>query len=268
MADSPLAEKVALVTGAASGIGRATALALAEAGAKVVVNDYGDEDAAGSAVETIERNGGAAFAHQGDVGDEDAVKEMFARLTERYGTLHILVNNAGIQKDAGTLDMSVADWQSVIRTNLQGQFLCAREAARVFCRRGSENKNGGAIGSMVFMSSVHDQIPWAGHANYAASKGGVVMLMKSLAQEFGPHKIRVNAVSPGAIKTGINKDVWENEARQDELHKLIPYGRLGEPEDVAKAVVWLASDASDYVHGHVLYIDGGMMLYPGFREGG
>ncbi|MFP3945169.1 MAG: glucose 1-dehydrogenase [Alphaproteobacteria bacterium] len=261
-----LAGRTALVTGASSGIGRACALALGAAGADVVVNFYGDSDAAEEVAGRIDEGGRRAIAHQADVGNEEQVRAMFARTLETFGTLHVLVANAGIQQDADLLDMSAQDWDSVLDTNLRGAFLCAREAAREFCRRGPEGN--GAAGNMIFMSSVHDVIPWAGRANYAASKGGVAMLMKSLAQELGPEKIRVNAVSPGAIMTDINREAWETgEARRALLEK-IPYRRIGEPEDVAKAVLWLACDESDYVHGHTLYIDGGMLLYPGFREGG
>jgi glucose 1-dehydrogenase len=266
MADAPLHEKTALVTGASKGIGRACALALAAAGARVVVNYRSDESGAREVVERIERGGGAASAFGADVGEEDAVRSLFVHARERFGRLDLLVNNAGIQRDADLIHMSLDDWQAVIRTNLQGQFLCAREAAREFCRR--DRPSEGAAGCMVFVSSVHDRIPWAGHANYAASKAGTLMLMQTVAQELGPRKIRVNAVCPGAIRTEINREVWETEEGRRDILEKVPYGRIGEPEDVARAVVWLAGPDSDYVHGHALYIDGGMMLYPAFREGG
>lgn len=262
-----LANKVAIVTGGSSGIGRACALALGVAGAAVVVNYAGDDDGAEEVVGRIKSSGGRALAFQADVSAEDQVQAMFAQVKGEFGTFHILVNNAGIQKDAAFVDMSLDDWEAVMSVDLRGGFLCAREAAREFCSRGVPD-DGGPAGNIVFMSSVHDRIPWAGHANYAAAKGGLAMLMKSLAQELGPHRIRVNAVSPGAIKTDINRKAWEPEAARQELLSKIPYKRVGEPEDVAKAVVWLASEDSDYVHGHILYIDGGMILYPSFREGG
>lgn len=267
MPGTPLSGKVALVTGASSGIGRACAIALAGAGAKVAVNYYSDETGAREVVDAIESSGGGAFACQADVGDEEAVLALFAQTRSRFGPLDILVNNAGIQKDADLIDMTLADWQAVMKTNLQGQFLCAREAAREFCRRDATVSDG-AVGHMIFMSSVHDTIPWAGHANYAAAKGGVLMLMKTVAQELGHRKIRVNAVCPGAIRTDINRAAWESEAGQSDILEKVPYGRIGEPGDVARAVVWLASAESDYVHGHALYVDGGMILYPSFREGG
>ncbi len=267
MSDTPLSGRVALVTGASSGIGRACALRLAAAGARVLVNYYGDRQSAAEVVDQIEGAGGSAVAHQADVGDERQVEAMFERCREDVGPLDILVANAGIQKDSDLITMSVDDWDAVLSTNLRGQFLCARAAARGFCSR--KNKSDGrASGNIIFMSSVHDRIPWAGRSNYSAAKGGTLMLMKSLAQELGPEKIRVNAVSPGAIMTDINRDAWEDEDGRQELLKLIPYGRVGEPDDIARAVQWLASDESDYVHGHALYVDGGMMLYPSFREGG
>lgn len=263
-----LSGKTALVTGASSGIGSACAIALGRAGANVVVNYHSDENGARETAKQIEAAGGSASIRQGDVGDEDDVLGLFAHVRERFGSLDILVNNAGIQKDADLVDMSLEDWQAVMRTNLQGQFLCTREAAREFLRRRDERTAGGPIGNIIFMSSVHERIPWAGHINYAASKGGLLMLMKTAAQELGHQKIRVNAVCPGAIKTDINREVWESEEGRRDILGKVPYGRIGEPEDVAKAVLWLASDDSDYVHGHALYIDGGMSLYPEFREGG
>lgn len=263
-----LAGQVALVTGGSSGIGRACSFELAAAGAKVVVNYHGSEERAREVCETIERDGGQALAIRADVSKEDEVERMFARTLEHFGTVDILVANAGVQKDAPLLEMSLQDWQKVIDINLTGQFLCAREALREFLRRGVRPERSCAAGKIICMSSVHDVIPWAGHANYAASKGGVMMLMKSLAQEFAPHRVRVNAVAPGAIKTRINRDAWDSEDARKALLELIPYNRIGEVEDVARAVVWLASDYADYVNGTTLYVDGGMTVYPGFADGG
>lgn len=265
----PLARHVALVTGASSGIGRETALAFGRAGASVVVNHIASErDAAMAVVGAIEKDGGAAIALAADVSNEGDVSAMFERAVARFGTIHVLVNNAGIQRDASICDMSLADWQRVIDVNLTGQFLCAREAVREFMRRGIDETVSCAVGKIVCMSSVHQAIPWARHVNYAASKGGILMLMESLAQELAPAKIRVNAVAPGAIQTPINRAAWETPAAREDLEKLIPYGRIGAPEDVAEAVLWLASDTSDYVNGTTLVVDGGMMLYPGFRGHG
>ena len=193
---------------------------------------------------------------------------MFRRAIEHFGTVDILVNNAGLQSDAPVDQMSLAQWNKVISVNLTGQFLCAREAVREFKRRGVVPSVSRAAGKIVCMSSVHDRIPWAGHANYAASKGGVMLLMKTLAQELAPFKIRVNSISPGAIRTPINTSAWSTQEALASLLTLIPYGRIGEPEDIGKATVWLASDDSDYVNGISLYVDGGMTLYPEFARGG
>ncbi|MDQ2696989.1 MAG: glucose 1-dehydrogenase [Pseudomonadota bacterium] len=258
----------ALVTGASSGIGAAVAKALAQAGAAVLVNYHSDEKGAAAVVEAIVKGGGEAFAFQADVADEAAVQAMFAEACKRFGTVHILVSNAGIQQDAPLLDMTLRQWEAVIATNLTGAFLCARAAAREFCRRGVDPAVSKAAGKIVFTSSVHEVIPWAGRVNYAASKGGLMLLMQSIAQELAPHKIRVNSVAPGATKTEINRESWDTPEKKAGLIRLIPYGRVGEPDDVAHAVVWLASDASDYVTGASLPVDGGMLLYPAFREGG
>jgi glucose 1-dehydrogenase len=196
------------------------------------------------------------------------VKRLFEQTIREFGTVDILINNSGLQKDAPFLEMSLADWQKVIDVNLTGQFLCAREAAREFVRRGIVKERSMAAGKIICISSVHDVIPWAGHVNYAASKGGIMLFMKSIAQELAPKRIRVNSISPGAIKTPINREAWESKEAEEKLLKLIPYGRVGEPEDVARAAVWLASDESDYVHGATLYVDGGMTLYPGFADNG
>jgi glucose 1-dehydrogenase len=266
--EKPLTGQRAIVTGASSGIGASIARSLAGAGATVVVNYSRSEDEAKTVVSEIESAGGRAFAIQGDVSREDDVTRLFARTIETLGSVDILVNNAGLQKDAPLVDMTLADWNKVIGVNLTGHFLCAREAAREFLRRGRVPTLSRALGKIVCISSVHDVIPWAGHANYAASKGGVALLMKTMAQELGEKGIRVNAISPGAIKTPINRAAWDTAQAEKELLRLIPYGRVGEPDDIAHAAVWLCSDASDYVHGATLYVDGGMTLYPEFREGG
>ncbi|MBZ8178720.1 SDR family oxidoreductase [Oscillatoria salina] len=262
-----LKNQVALVTGASSGIGIAVAKALAAEGAQVVVNYRSSKSEALQVVEEIEAEGGVAIALQADVSDENAVQQMFAEMFAAFGTIDILVNNAGMQKDANLVDMSLADWQKVINVNLGGTFICAREAAKEFIRRGVISERSCAAGKIIFMSSVHDIIPWAGHSNYAASKGGMKLFMQSIAQELAQYKIRVNSIAPGAIKTPINREAWETAEAREKLLKLIPYGRIGVPEDIGKAAVWLASDDSDYVHGETLYIDGGMTLYPGFATG-
>lgn len=258
----------ALVTGASGGIGRAIALALGAAGAAVAVNYKSDGAGAESTVREIVAAHGEAFAVRADVVDEGDVDAMFAAIHQRFGTLDILVANAGIQRDAPVAEMTLADWRTVLDVNLTGQFLCARAAIRAFRARGDVARISRALGKIVCISSVHEVIPWAYRVNYAASKGGVMMMMRSLAQEVAAEKIRVNAIAPGAIRTGLNRAAWATPAARDALLELIPYGRIGEPEDVARAAVWLASDESDYVTGTTLFVDGGMTLYPGFEGEG
>jgi glucose 1-dehydrogenase len=258
----------ALVTGANSGIGRAIAIAMGQAGADVLVNYVTGDAAAAEVVDEIRSHGVHAIAHQADVSSEGDVTGMFQRMRDEFGTIDILVNNAGLQRDSPFAAMTLAQWNTVIGINLTGQFLCAREAIRLFDQRGVVPEISQAAGKIICMSSVHQEIPWAGHANYAASKGGIKLLMESLAQEVAPRRIRVNAIAPGAIRTPINTSAWSTPAAYNALMTLIPYGRIGEPEDIAQVAVWLASDLSDYVLGTTIYVDGGMTLYPGFATGG
>ncbi|HKC16856.1 MAG TPA: SDR family oxidoreductase [Steroidobacteraceae bacterium] len=258
----------ALVTGASSGIGRAIAIALGDAGADVVVNYASGEEKARSVVDELSAKGVKALAVRADVGDEEQVEAMFRRAVEELGTIDVLVNNAGLQQDAPFHDMTLAQWNRVINVNLTGQFLCSRAAVREFRRRGVRPEVSCAAGKILCISSVHEVIPWAGHVNYAASKGGVMLMMKSIAQEVAPHRIRVNSICPGAIRTPINMEAWDTPEAYAELLKLIPYKRIGEAEEIGRAAVWLASDYADYVHGVSLFVDGGMTLYPGFETGG
>jgi glucose 1-dehydrogenase len=256
------------VTGGSGGIGAAVAVALAAAGASAGVNYRSDPAGAAAVVAEIEQLGGSAVALQADASREDQVQSMFRALLDRFGRLDVLVANAGIQQDAAFAEMTLEQWRAVLDVNLTGQFLCAREAVRTFDQQGRDPVRSSATGKIICVSSVHEVIPWAGHANYAASKGGVMLMMKSLAQEVAPRGIRVNGIAPGAIQTEINRAAWESQEALQSLLKLIPYGRIGRPEDAAGAAVWLASDASDYVTGTSLFVDGGMALYPGFRDNG
>jgi glucose 1-dehydrogenase len=260
--------QAALVTGANSGIGKAVALGLAASGADVIVNYVTHPETAEEVAHQIEAGGRRALAVKADVSREEEVAAMFAAAIGHFGTLHIAVNNAGLQRDAPLFDMTLQQWNEVISVNLTGQFLCAREAVREFRKRGVIREVSAAAGKLVFMSSVHQEIPWAGHANYAASKGGVMQLMRSIAQEVAPLAIRANAVAPGAIRTPINRPAWETPEAYKDLMTLVPYKRIGEPDDIAQAVAWLVSDAADYVTGATLFVDGGMTLYPGFATGG
>jgi len=263
-----LAGQKAIVTGASSGIGRAIAIALAHAGADVVVNYVGNAESAAETVSEAERCGARVLAVRADISIESDVHSLFAQTLSEFGRVDILVNNAGIQKDAPFSEMSLEQWQRVIDVNLTGQFLCTREAVRCFKKQGVHPEVSCAAGKVLCISSVHEVIPWAGHVNYAASKGGVMLMMKSIAQEVAPYRIRVNSIAPGAIRTPINSQAWKTREAYDGLLKLIPYRRIGEADEIGRAAVWLASDESDYVHGITLFVDGGMTLYPGFETGG
>lgn len=260
--------QTAIVTGASSGIGKATALELAAAGANVVVNYIGNSSSADEIVKEIIANGGQAIDFKCDVSNKEQVQAMVDATVARFGTVDILINNAGLQKDAAFIDMTLEDWQFVLNVNLTGQFLCAQAVTKEFLRRGPRPEVSASLGKIICMSSVHQLIPWAGHINYAASKGGVAMFMESLAQELGPQKIRVNSIAPGAIKTPINTMAWATPEAEQKLLRLIPYNRVGSTSDIGNVVVFLCSDLSDYMHGTTVYVDGGMTLYPGFEDNG
>jgi glucose 1-dehydrogenase len=264
--------QTAIVTGASSGIGRGIANALCAAGANVVINYIGSDADAKAVVDEATHcgcaNRGEAVAHNADVSDEGQVTRMFEEAIDQFGTVDILINNAGLQQDAPIENMTLAQWRKVIDVNLTGQFLCAREAIREFKRRGVRPGVSCAAGKIICVSSVHEVIPWAGHVNYAASKGGVMLMMKSMAQEVAPWRIRINSICPGAIRTPINRQAWETPEAYNDLMKLIPYKRIGEPDDIARLAVWLSSDEADYITGTSMFVDGGMTLYPGFETGG
>ena len=268
MADKKLIGQTALVTGANSGIGQGVAISLGEAGANVVVNYVSNPDAANAVVEQIKAAGSNAVAILADVSKEDQVQAMFQQAIATFGTVDILVNNAGLQRDAKFHEMTLAQWQLVIDVNLTGQFLCAREAVREFLHRGIVPERSAAAGKIICMSSVHELIPWGGHANYASTKGAIKMLMQSLAQEYGDRKIRVNSICPGAIQTPINKPAWDTPEALNSLMSLIPYNRIGQPKDIGNLAVFLASDDSDYITGSSIFIDGGMTVFEGFSTGG
>ena len=197
------------------------------------VNYSRSAEGAQRTVQEITGSGGQAIVLKADVSREDQVLAMFDALFDSFGTIDILVSNAGIQKDSVFTDMSLEQWNAVLGTNLTGAFLCAREAVKAFLRRGPVPERSRAAGKIIFISSVHEVIPWAGHANYAAAKGGLMMLMKTIAQELAPQKIRVNSIAPGAIKTRINESVWSDPEGAAAMLKLIPYGRIGEADDIA-----------------------------------
>ncbi len=258
----------ALVTGANSGIGKGIAIELAKAGADVIVNYVVNPDSANELVEELKKEGIKSFSFKADVSQEDEVLQMFNKAIKEFGTIDILINNAGLQRDSPIEEMTLDQWNKVISVNLTGQFLCAREAVKEFKRRGVRKEISCSAGKIIHISSVHEVIPWAGHANYAASKGGIMMLMKSIAQEVAPFRIRVNSICPGAIRTPINTKVWSTQEAYDKLMELIPYRRIGEVDDIGSVAAWLASDQADYINGTSIFVDGGMTLYPGFATGG
>jgi glucose 1-dehydrogenase len=268
--EQKLKDQVAIITGASSGIGEGCAKEMAKAGATVIINYPmpAAKPMADAVVQDITAAGGKAISYQCDVSKEDEVIKMFADIVAQFGTVDILLNNAGLQRDAKFTEMTLQQWNFVIGVNLTGQFLCAREAIKEFLRRGVDETKSKSAGKIICMSSVHEVIPWAGHANYAASKGGIMMMMKTIAQEFAPKKIRINSIAPGAIETPINKDAWDTAAHLQNLLRLIPEKRIGTVEDIGKAVVFLASDDADYINGTTLFVDGGMTLYPGFEDNG
>ena len=268
MVSYSLKNQAALVTGANSGIGEAIAVGLGEAGADVVVNYVVDPASAEKVAEKIRSFGSRAITLKADVSNEQEVKAMFKAMFKEFGTIDILVNNAGLQRDAAFHEMTLDQWNKVINVNLTGQFLCAREAIIEMLRRGPVPERSVATGKIICMSSVHELIPWAGHVNYASSKGAIKMFMQSLAQEYGNRKIRVNSICPGAIQTPINTGAWSTPQALASLMSLIPYNRIGQPVDISNLAVFLASDASDYITGASIFIDGGMTVFEGFAEGG
>lgn len=265
-----LHNQVAVVTGASSGIGSGIAKSLASAGATIIVNHSSERsvDEAKAVLKEITDEGGKGIIYQCDVSKEDQVVKMFQDVVSQFGTVDILVNNAGVQKDSKFTEMTIDQWNTVIGINLTGQFLCAREAIKEFLRRGIDPSRSVACGKIIHISSVHEIIPWAGHANYASSKGAIRMLMQTLAQEYGADKIRVNSICPGAIQTPINKDAWSTPEALNSLLNLIPYNRIGQPQDIGNLAAFLASDLSDYITGASIFVDGGMTTFESFSTGG
>ncbi len=258
----------AIVTGGSRGIGAAIVKQLAVRGANTIINYRSSKEEAIQVMDDIENAGGCCRVVQADVSRAEDVDHLVGKALEEFGALDIMVTNAGIQKDDAFLDMTLEQWNRVLDVNLTGQFICSQKAAKIFCKQGVREEVSKSAGKIINMSSVHEVIPWAHHVNYAAAKGGVQMLMRLIAQELASSKIRVNGIAPGAIRTDINREVWSDEQKRDELLELIPYGRIGETEDVASVVSWLCSDYAEYITGTTLFVDGGMTLYPGFIGGG
>lgn len=251
--------QVALVTGANTGIGKEIAFALGKAGASIVVNYLELEAQALEVVNRLRSFGCKAAGYRADVADELQVSAMFDFIGQEFGRLDILVNNAGIEQSSPLSEMSLAQWQKVLDVNLTGQFLCIREAVKMF-KSGQISKSQAVRGKIVCISSIHESVAWAGNCNYAVSKAGVGMLVKSAALELAGLGIRINAVAPGVIRTRLTEAALGSSAMESRILDLIPSGRVGTPADVAEAVLWLCSERSDYVHGVTLYVDGAMHL--------
>lgn len=253
--------KRALVTGGNSGIGAAVATAIAAAGAKVAINYLVNPDVCHRLVSDIRSRGGEALAAAADVSDAAAVAKMFAQVDGEWGGIDILVNSAGIDGPRALgWEADLAAWRRVVEVNLFGAYQCAREALRRMVAQRS--------GVILSISSVHEIIPWSGYSAYAASKAALGMMTQTLAQEAAPYGVRVLAVGPGAIRTSINQLVWADAAGLRDLLQKIPLGRMGEPEEIARMVVVLVSDAASYATGRTYFIDGGMTDYPAFAHGG
>jgi glucose 1-dehydrogenase len=256
-----LQNRKALVTGANSGIGRAIAIRLAQEGASVAINYVKDSDAADEVVSQINNSEGKAIAIKADISSEEQVDSMFDQAAKEFGGLDILVNNAGMESYHPFLEMPLDAWRKVIDIDLTGAFLCAQRAARIIV-------NSGAGGSIVNITSVHQVIPWGGYSHYCAAKAALEMLTKTVAQELAEKNVRINSVAPGAIATPINQNVWGDPEGLKDLLTKIPANRLGKPEEIASAVVFLCSDEASYVNGTTLFVDGGMTLYSSFSHGG
>jgi len=256
-----LAGRRALVTGANSGIGRAIALALAEAGASVAINYVVHPEAAQAVAQEIQSKGARSLPLQADISDPQAVQAMFQEVENAWGGVDILVNNAGIDGPrALSWEIDLHAWRKVLEINLFGAFCCAQAALK-----GMVSRKQGVI---LNITSVHERIPWEGYSAYTASKAGLSMLTKTLAQEAAPYGVRVLALAPGAIKTPINRSVWDDPKGLADLLTKIPLGRMGEPEEIARMAVVLTSEAASYLTGTTVFVDGGMILYPSFQHGG
>ncbi|MBA2765060.1 MAG: glucose 1-dehydrogenase [Thermoleophilaceae bacterium] len=249
----------AVITGGATGIGKATALRLAREGAAVIVNYVGEPGDAAEVVQEVESGGGTAVAVEADISVEEDVGELFRRARASLGgPPDLLVNNAGVESPKPLIEMELTDWEKVIGVNLTGAFLCSRDFARALVERGEP-------GTIVNVSSVHEQIPWPTYSHYCASKAGVKLFTGTIARELAEHGIRVVSVAPGAILTPINNELAEDPEKRAEIIAQIPWGRLGQPEEIAAAVSWLASEEASYVTGTTLFVDGGMTQYPGVK---
>ncbi|AME06431.1 glucose 1-dehydrogenase [Bacillus siamensis] len=252
--------KVVAITGASSGLGKAMALRFGQEQAKVVINYYSNEKEAQTVKEGVQKAGGEAVIIQGDVTKEEDVKNIVQTAVKEFGTLDIMINNAGMENPVQSHEMPLKDWNKVINTNLTGAFLGSREAIKYYVENDIQ-------GNVINMSSVHEMIPWPLFVHYAASKGGIKLMTETLALEYAPKRIRVNNIGPGAINTPINAEKFADPVQKKDVESMIPMGYIGEPEEIAAVAVWLASKESSYVTGITLFADGGMTKYPSFQAG-
>ncbi len=255
-----LENKVAVITGGSKGIGNAIAERFGQEGMSVVINYNSDEKGAQEAADNVKAQGGQAVIVKADISTEEGNQALLDAAIEHFGKLDVWVNNAGMEIKAPLTEMTLEDWNKVISIDQTGVFLGARTAIKYF----TENDHQGNI---INMSSVHQQIPWPTFASYAAAKGGVKLFTETIAMEYANKNIRVNSIGPGAINTPINAKKFADKVQYDKTVSLVPMDRIGKPEEVAAGAAWLASDQSSYVTGITLFIDGGMTLYPGFKNG-
>ncbi|GGO00730.1 glucose-1-dehydrogenase [Saccharibacillus kuerlensis] len=252
--------KTAIVTGAATGLGKAIAMRLGREKANVVINYHSNREGVDEMIEEIEQAGGKAIEVQASAAEEEGVKKLIQAAHDTFGSLDIMINNAGKENEVESHKMPLEDWNSVIQLNLTGYFLGSREAISYMLEHNIK-------GTVINMSSVHEIIPWPHFVHYAASKGGVKMMTETLALEYAPKGIRVNSIGPGAINTPINQEKFEDPEQKKQVESMIPMGYVGEPEEIAAVAAWLASSESSYVTGITLFADGGMTKYPAFQGG-
>jgi len=252
--------KVVVITGASTGLGRAMANRFGEEKAKVVINYRSNEEEANTVVEEVKKAGGDAIAIKGDVTVESDVINLVQSATKEFGSLDVMINNAGIENAVESHKMPLEDWNRVIETNLTGAFIGSREAIKYFVEHDIK-------GTVINMSSVHEKIPWPLFVHYAASKGGIKLMTETLAMEYAPKGIRVNNIGPGAINTPINAEKFADPKQRADVESMIPMGYIGKPEEIAATAAWLASSQASYVTGITLFADGGMTLYPSFQAG-
>ena len=252
--------KVAVVTGGSKGIGNAIARRLSEEKMKVVINYHSDKEGAEETVAELKKIGGEAVAVQADVSSEEGIQTLLDAAISNFGELDLWINNAGMENQVPTHELTLEDWNKVIDVNLTGVFLGSKAALNHFLEHDKK-------GNIINLSSVHERIPWPTFAHYSASKAGVKGFNETIALEYAHKGIRVNSIAPGAINTPINAEKFEDEKQKAATLKMIPLNYIGKPEEVAAAAAWLASDESSYVTGITLFVDGGMSLYPSFEKG-